>query len=277
MLSVTCVECGVLFQYEGRGGRRRLYCSDACRNRPADLPRSCAGCGVPINGRARKWCSEACRARVYNSSLTDEQRNARQKRERERVRAKRAAELGDAPPSRCLNCNGLMHNRKGRFCRKSACRTAGYRDWRKRAPRCSIDGCDKPKQGKGLCGTHYAAVWRAANMDKYRAKNHRYRASKKTATVGENVSPQVVFETENWCCHICGKKINRRRKFPDQMSATLDHVVPLSKGGEHSYANCRAAHFICNSTKRDLGSGDQMMLLAVKAMVMKHGRSGTAA
>lgn len=30
---------------------------------------------------------------------------------------------------------------------------------------------------------------------------------------------------------------------------TLDHVIPLAKGGEHSRANVRCAHFICNSRR----------------------------
>jgi 5-methylcytosine-specific restriction endonuclease McrA len=35
------------------------------------------------------------------------------------------------------------------------------------------------------------------------------------------------------------------------MSATIDHIKPLSKGGEHSYANTALAHYGCNARKRD--------------------------
>jgi 5-methylcytosine-specific restriction endonuclease McrA len=30
----------------------------------------------------------------------------------------------------------------------------------------------------------------------------------------------------------------------------VDHVVPVTRGGEHSYANTRAAHGVCNIWKR---------------------------
>lgn len=277
MLSVACIKCAVVFEYEPRGGRLRKYCSPACRSGEADRSRGCIGCGAELTGHGWKWCSGACRARTLLAAETAEQREHRLQRGRERQRVKRGKAVAGIPVPRCQNCNDVKINSRGRFCGKQKCQTAAYRERRAKAVPCSVDGCESPMQGKGLCGTHYAAMWRAKNMDKYRAKNHRYRASKKTAAVGENVSPQVVFETDGWRCHICRKKIDKRLKFPDQMSASLDHVIPLSKGGEHSYENCRASHFICNSTKRDLGAGDQMMLIAVKAKVVKHGRSGTAA
>lgn len=33
------------------------------------------------------------------------------------------------------------------------------------------------------------------------------------------------------------------------MSASLDHVVPLSKGGDHTRSNSVVAHLICNIRK----------------------------
>ena len=38
-------------------------------------------------------------------------------------------------------------------------------------------------------------------------------------------------------------------KWPSFMAPTIDHIVPISLGGEHSYANCQAVHFMCNSKK----------------------------
>jgi 5-methylcytosine-specific restriction endonuclease McrA len=33
------------------------------------------------------------------------------------------------------------------------------------------------------------------------------------------------------------------------MSATLDHVVPISVGGEHTRENVRCAHLRCNARR----------------------------
>ena len=51
-------------------------------------------------------------------------------------------------------------------------------------------------------------------------------------------------------CGICGRPIDPELKFPDPMSASLDHIVPISLGG-HPYAqsNMQVAHLICNRTK----------------------------
>jgi len=33
------------------------------------------------------------------------------------------------------------------------------------------------------------------------------------------------------------------------MGATIDHIIPLSKGGLHMMSNCQLAHRRCNSYK----------------------------
>jgi 5-methylcytosine-specific restriction endonuclease McrA len=40
------------------------------------------------------------------------------------------------------------------------------------------------------------------------------------------------------------------------MTLTLDHVVPLAKGGTHEPANTQIAHAVCNSRKNDSIVGD---------------------
>jgi 5-methylcytosine-specific restriction endonuclease McrA len=46
-------------------------------------------------------------------------------------------------------------------------------------------------------------------------------------------------------CGICGEPITRMK------DATLDHVVPLSKGGVHAPGNMQLAHDHCNTAKGD--------------------------
>lgn len=67
----------------------------------------------------------------------------------------------------------------------------------------------------------------------------------------ETVNSAVVYERDNWICHICGEPIDRTVKYPHPRSKSIDHVLPLSKGGSHSYNNIKAAHFWCNSMKSD--------------------------
>lgn len=46
-------------------------------------------------------------------------------------------------------------------------------------------------------------------------------------------------------CGICGEPILRMN------DATLDHIIPLAKGGVHAPSNMQLAHDRCNSDKGD--------------------------
>jgi 5-methylcytosine-specific restriction endonuclease McrA len=38
-------------------------------------------------------------------------------------------------------------------------------------------------------------------------------------------------------------------KVPEPLAPTIDHIVPVSKGGDDTRANVQLAHFRCNSVK----------------------------
>ncbi len=51
-------------------------------------------------------------------------------------------------------------------------------------------------------------------------------------------------------CGICGRPVNFDKRFPDPWSATLDHIVPVSKGGDPAaLENLQLAHLQCNRQK----------------------------
>ena len=52
-------------------------------------------------------------------------------------------------------------------------------------------------------------------------------------------------------CHICGKPINMDIKNICSEKATIDHIIPMSRGGAHSWGNTAPAHYGCNSRKSD--------------------------
>lgn len=96
----------------------------------------------------------------------------------------------------------------------------------------------------------YAQRWRAANPEKVRAFHDAYKARKSNALV-EMFTRKEIFDRDGWQCHICRTEIDPEVAYPHPLSASLDHVVPLIRGGAHSRANVAAAHFTCNSSKKD--------------------------
>jgi len=69
------------------------------------------------------------------------------------------------------------------------------------------------------------------------------RRSKKRGGFVEHVDPLVVFKRDKGLCGLCSLEVQASDKWH------IDHVVPLSKGGAHSYANVQLAHARCNLSK----------------------------
>jgi 5-methylcytosine-specific restriction endonuclease McrA len=98
--------------------------------------------------------------------------------------------------------------------------------------------------------------WTAARRESYQR-----RRAQKTATQVEAFQNVEVFERDRWRCGICGGKVSPARAWPDPLSASLDHVVPLSQGGAHTKANVRLAHLRCNISRGTRGGGEQLLLV----------------
>ena len=80
--------------------------------------------------------------------------------------------------------------------------------------------------------------WRAANPAKYAASKARERG----ATVIELVEPIEIFRRDNWTCYLCGGKVT-------SADVSLDHVVPITRGGQHTADNLACTHRECNYAK----------------------------
>lgn len=92
----------------------------------------------------------------------------------------------------------------------------------------------------------YTTRWREKHPDKQKIHALKYVRKRQTRKLGlfvEDVDPSVLLERFNGCCGICKRPIAKGKGFH------IDHIVPLSKGGEHSYGNTQPAHQSCNLKK----------------------------
>lgn len=71
-----------------------------------------------------------------------------------------------------------------------------------------------------------------------------------------------IFATQS-ICGICGRPVDFSLKYPNPLSATIDHIVPVAKGGHPSdIDNLQLAHFSCNRQKSDHYEGDEQKFKA---------------
>ena len=71
----------------------------------------------------------------------------------------------------------------------------------------------------------------------------------------EPYTNNYIFNRDRWTCQLCGEKINKRLKWPNPRSKSLDHIMPLSKGGNDSPTNVQASHLRCNMSKHAVNKG----------------------
>lgn len=125
---------------------------------------------------------------------------------------------------------------------------------------CSEPGCEKDRRygTAGRCGMHSRRFGRHGTTDEsglsrrpdgtsgtrqeLRRSYEGTRRARKAAAFVEHVDLATVWERDDGICHIC-------RQPADRSDWQLEHVVPITKGGQHSYANTAVSHPICNRKK----------------------------
>ena len=76
----------------------------------------------------------------------------------------------------------------------------------------------------------------------------------------DGVTDWAILERDRWICGICHDPIDQALTYPHPDSRSVDHIVPLSRGGDDTQWNKRAAHLGCNQARGDGHDGDQLVL-----------------
>lgn len=237
----------------------RRFCSRKCHIAARRKRRECQcqHCGrryMPKAVGRTTYCSRECAF------------GARRARAAERARAQ-----GEVAPTECAECGNPVASRRAKYCSDGCRRAVARRRERRRAAakvvrragaiRCP--GCGvtfRPKYGdkrRRFCSRLCA---RREERRKRGPETHRTRA-RRFGVEYEPINRMKVFWRDRWRCGICRDKIDRRLKHPHPMSATLDHIVPMSEGGPHRYENVQAAHWLCNVSKGNGSAGEQLLLI----------------
>lgn len=61
----------------------------------------------------------------------------------------------------------------------------------------------------------------------------------------------AIYERDGWICHLCSEPVDMSAGYNEKLAATLDHLLPRSKGGTDEESNLRTSHRHCNSMRQD--------------------------
>lgn len=92
--------------------------------------------------------------------------------------------------------------------------------------------------------------------NKRRDFNRRMKLS--IARVDTDITVEGLYRRDNGVCYLCGGRCNYEdytvidgNFIAGDWYPSIDHVIPLAKGGKHSWDNVMLAHRLCNSRKSD--------------------------
>lgn len=233
------------------GGKPQKSCSKRCTDktavaravasRAAARPTKCAECGAEFTqerrGRPRRYCSDPCKQRVGNRALN-----------RRRLPAPKH------PDRACERCGEkFAPQRRDQVYCNSRCRiNAGQaRRYRQEPLRQGVDF----KRTCVECGLEFAArkanaKW-CSNICRIRTCRRDESRRRAPGTGASLYADREIFERDGWICRVagCGKPVDRTvgRRHPD--GPTIDHVIPLSRGGKDDVTNVVTAHWRCNRAK----------------------------
>ena len=128
------------------------------------------------------------------------------------------------------------------------------REAEERIPVITCQVCGKQfrsnQKNRKTCGGECSRAYANARKD---------RRIRKECLVDKNITLKRLYKRDSGICHLCGglcdwndKRIDKRGiMICGDTYPTKDHVVPLAKGGLHSWENVKLAHWRCNLEKSD--------------------------
>lgn len=147
---------------------------------------------------------------------------------------------------------------------------------------CTVGGCGKVHNARGLCGIHYYRWLRYGDPLKSKNKDRgptpvAIQAPRPCVTCGRVYEPgrsvrrkycgkackpnrnagsvnrrdwvERLAARDGWRCWLCDHTIDPALYWPLSMAGSVDHVVPISRGGTDEGKNLRLAHVQCNTAR----------------------------
>lgn len=296
-MTKVCLYCGKDFSPSNNIQKYCLECKHLSHHQSlAGGMKICIVCGheFPTKHKGHKTCSDACRKernRYTRQCYLDKNPDARVRyrsaaRERDRKYAKLKAEQNPIKPKVCPNCGitftpDIFHPHK--IFHDNVCQRQ-YSHKKERQKRTELERLIREEGGKlkkypnprnikpvikicEYCNEPFITTRKHQHF--HPDCNRKFQTQKRNA-IKNNINSvsytrKSIFQRDKYTCYLCGKPLNMDAQACDPDSPTIDHIIPISKGGDDIPNNIKSAHYLCNIQKsnKDILIGGQLMFLAL--------------
>lgn len=245
---MKCKTCNADLPPKKPRGRKKLYCSKACdpnayKPKGAGLP-NCQICGSSLEnvgtpGRPKRNCSKKCRIKARSIKLL------KPKDIRSCLNCEKVYETALPHKTYCLNECRYIRQKQSSVTKYQLEILTKYPNRLRTAP-CGWCGEDRTFEiGKSVVNAFHPKCTLEAQRARYRIKTVKRQKHKNP----NRISHEQVVQEYGDVCHICQEPIDMNLPRTNRLGLTVDHVIPLSKGGTDTMENLRPAHWICNNRK----------------------------
>lgn len=176
--------------------------------------------------------------------------------------------------SRCLACERA--NSKRRYAANKEKKLAQNKAWRDKNPEYQAEYHARTRESRKEQRSaesrryneknkeklrQYHADYYQKNKERYKENNAKWRlenpeaiasaSAKRRAAMRANFVESVDYvkvREQSSSCYLCGEVFSEEEKFCGKLTH-VDHIIPISKGGSHSYQNVALTHAVCNLKK----------------------------
>lgn len=227
-VDLVCEKCNENFK--GKIGQK--FCSKKCSKNSRLYKHKCIICENEFSDKTyhSKYCSQSCKVKARKNKYK----------------------------VICKNCNKEFNtnNENQQFCSRPC--TDSYS--RKSAIRNKCKMCGEVFTGKKDrpnkfcsrdCYYKFIGFDGVAKFNNKRSDTHHIKRAIKYKVAYERIDVDDIYKRDNYICGICGEEVDVNLYYPNPLSPTLDHIIPLSKGGSHTKENVTIAHLKCNVSKNN--------------------------
>lgn len=233
----------------------KVSCSEKCRRdynkENRGIKQTCVRCAGEFGGyKILDHCSQKCRRedRVETDA-------------RKELTLRLAKAIDPRRHKECKSCgdNFYATNANRKYCSNLCSHRSNYTN--KYEPAAYNHKCKE-------CGKHYTDNQSNSAGCSRKCKNKyenrvRYNARRDmlvgNGRVDWSISVERLVHRDKGNCHLCNNKVDMKDFEHNEQDyyiagnyyGSVDHVIPLSKGGTHTWGNVKLAHRLCNSYKSD--------------------------